>query len=459
MTQGQPAAPTPASIADVAPGGHVGRRVGRAVGRTAGLTPVSALDPTLDPVLDLTAAERARVLAKSALFDPPTTQLPDGRRDLVGMSRAELAAAVAAIGEAPFRAKQLWHWIYHRGVTDFDLMSTIARPLQGKLAAHFVVGRPQTVTAQLSTDATQKFLFRFRDGQEAETVYIPSLEEDRGAVCVSSQVGCTLSCRFCHTGTQTLTRNLGAAEIVGQFMAARDAYAEWPGTDTPKSGEAPGDKIQGDKAPAGNTHGSNTGRLLSNIVFMGMGEPLYNYVNVAKAITILMDNEGIALSRRRITLSTSGVVPMMDRAGAELGVNLAVSLHAVRDALRDEIVPLNRKYPIAELMAACRRYPGASNARRITFEYVMLKGVNDTPADARELVRLIAGMPAKVNLIPFNPWPGSAYETSTPAVIDRFAQIVMDAGFASPVRSPRGRDILAACGQLRTESRRRRSVA
>ena len=454
MTQGQPAAPTPASIADVAPGGHVGRCVGRAVGRTAGLTPVSALDPTLDPVLDLTAAERARVLAKSALFDPPTTELPDGRRDLVGMSRAELAAAVAAIGEAPFRAKQLWHWIYHRGVTDFDLMSTIARPLQGKLAAHFVVGRPQTVTAQLSTDATQKFLFRFRDGQEAETVYIPSLEEDRGAVCVSSQVGCTLSCRFCHTGTQTLTRNLGAAEIVGQFMAARDAYAEWPGTDGLKNGEAQGEKVQG-----GKNHGDNTGRLLSNIVFMGMGEPLYNYVNVAKAITILMDNEGIALSRRRITLSTSGVVPMMDRAGAELGVNLAVSLHAVRDALRDEIVPLNRKYPIAELMAACRRYPGASNARRITFEYVMLKGVNDTPADARELVRLIAGMPAKVNLIPFNPWPGSAYETSTPAVIDRFAQIVMDAGFASPVRSPRGRDILAACGQLRTESRRQRSVA
>jgi 23S rRNA (adenine2503-C2)-methyltransferase len=401
--------------------------------------PERTVDPALDLLLGLTAAERTRILAKSALFDPPPARLPDGRRDLAGLSRAELAEAVAGIGEAPFRAKQLWHWIYHRGVTDFDLMSTIARPLQGKLAAHFVVGRPQTVTAQLSTDATQKFLFRFRDGQEAETVYIPSLEEDRGAVCISSQVGCTLSCRFCHTGTQTLTRNLGAAEIVGQFMAARDAYAEWPGPDTPKGGEL--------------------GRRLSNIVFMGMGEPLYNYVNVAKAITILMDNEGIALSRRRITLSTSGVVPMMDRAGAELGVNLAVSLHAVRDALRDEIVPLNRKYPIAELMAACRRYPGASNARRITFEYVMLKGVNDTPADAHELVRLIAGMPAKVNLIPFNPWPGSAYETSTPAVIDRFAQIVMDAGFASPVRSPRGRDILAACGQLRTESRRVRSVA
>jgi 23S rRNA (adenine2503-C2)-methyltransferase len=393
---------------------------------------------------DLTEAERARILAKSALFDPPPARLADGRQDLVGLSRAELAAAIAAIGEAPFRAKQLWHWIYHRGVTDFARMSTISRPLQTKLAEQFVVGRPATVVAQTSEDSTRKFLFRFRDGQEAETVYIPSPEEDRGAVCISSQVGCTLSCRFCHTGTQTLTRNLGAAEIVGQFMAARDAYAEWPGPDVPKGGEPNGEKM---------------GRLLSNIVFMGMGEPLYNYVNVAKAIVILMDNEGIALSRRRITLSTSGVVPMMDRAGAELGVNLAVSLHAVRDELRDEIVPLNRKYPIAELMAACRRYPSASNARRITFEYVMLKGINDTPVDAHELVRLISGMPAKVNLIPFNPWPGSVYETSTPAAIDRFANIVMDAGFASPVRSPRGRDIQAACGQLRTESRRQRSVA
>ncbi len=401
-------------------------------------------DRASDPTFDLTTTERARILAKSALFDPPPALLPDGRQDLVGLSRAELAAAVAAIGEAPFRAKQLWHWIYHRGVTDFARMSTIAHPLQTKLATHFVVGRPQTVTAQLSADSTQKFLFRFRDGQEAETVYIPSPEEDRGAVCVSSQVGCTLSCRFCHTGTQTLTRNLGAAEIVGQFMAARDAYAEWPGQTTGNPA-SPTDKKPTDTAP---------GRLLSNIVFMGMGEPLYNYINVAKAIRILMDNEGIALSRRRITLSTSGVVPMMDRAGTELGVNLAVSLHAVRDDLRDEIVPLNRKYPIKELLAACRRYPGASNARRITFEYVMLKGLNDTPEDAHELVRLIAGMPAKVNLIPFNPWPGSAYETSTQAAIDRFANIVMDAGFASPVRSPRGRDILAACGQLRTASRR-----
>jgi len=384
------------------------------------------------PVTDLTEAERARILAKSALFDPPPPRLHDGRRELVGLSRDELAAEIAAIGEAPFRTKQLWHWIYHRGETDFGRMSSIARPLQRRLAECFVIGRPDPATVRTSEDGTRKFLFRFRDGQEAETVYIPDPAEDRGAVCISSQVGCTLSCRFCHTGTQRLTRNLGAAEIVGQFMAARDAYGEWPSP----TGEAP--------------------RLLSTIVLMGMGEPLYNYANVAKAMLIAMDNEGIALSRRRITLSTSGVVPMMDRAGAELGVNLAVSLHAVRDELRDELVPLNRKYPIAELIAACRRYPGASNARRITFEYVMLKGVNDSEADARELVRLIAGIPAKVNLIPFNPWPGSPFETSGNRAIGRFARIVTEAGFASPVRSPRGRDILAACGQLKTESQRAR---
>ena len=380
--------------------------------------------------IELTESERERILAKSALFDPPPVQLPDGRRDLVGLSRAELAAEMTAIGEQAFRAKQLWHWIYHRGETDFSRMSSIARPLQRKLAERFVIARPEAAMVQTSADETRKFLFRFRDGQEAETVYIPDRQEDRGAVCISSQVGCTLSCRFCHTGTQRLTRNLGAAEIVGQFMAARDAYGEWP-------------------SPAGDSP-----RLLSTIVLMGMGEPLYNYANVAKAMTIAMDNEGIALSRRRITLSTSGVVPMMDRAGEELGVNLAVSLHAVRDELRDDLVPLNRKYPIAELIAACRRYPGSSNARRITFEYVMLKGVNDSQADARELVRLIAGIPAKVNLIPFNPWPGSPFETSSNSAIDRFARIVMGAGFASPVRSPRGRDILAACGQLRTESGR-----
>src|SRR5580692_8821076 len=385
-------------------------------------------------VSDLSEADRARVLAKSALFDPPEVVLADGRRDLVGMDRAELAAEMAAIGEPPFRVKQLWHWIYHQGVTDFARMSTIARPLQMKLTELFIIGRPEAARVQTSSDATRKFLFRFRDGQEAETVYIPDLDEDRGAVCISSQVGCTLSCRFCHTGTQTLVRNLAAPEIVGQFMAARDSYGEWP-------------------SPKGDTP-----RLLSTIVLMGMGEPLYNYANVAKAMKIVMDNEGIGLSRRRITLSTSGVVPMMDRAGTELGVCLAVSLHAVRDDLRDELVPLNRKYPISELLAACRRYPGASNARRITFEYVMLKGVNDSEADARELVRLIAGMPAKVNLIPFNPWPGTAYETSTPAAIDQFANIVNDAGYASPVRRPRGQDILAACGQLRTDGKRERAA-
>jgi 23S rRNA (adenine2503-C2)-methyltransferase len=377
-------------------------------------------------VTELTATERERILAKAALFAPPANVLPDGRRDLVGLSREELAAEMAQAGEQPFRAKQLWHWIYHQGVRDFAAMSTIAKPLQQKLSERFVIGRPEVAADQLSQDETRKFLFRFRDHEAVETVYIPDPVEDRGAVCISSQVGCTLSCRFCHTGTQRLARNLSAAEIVGQFMAARDAYGEWP---SPK-GETP--------------------RLLSTIVLMGMGEPLYNYENVAKAMKIIMDGEGIALSRRRITLSTSGVVPMMDKAGEELGVNLAVSLHAVRDDLRDELVPLNRKYPIAELIAACRRYPAASNARRITFEYVMLKGLNDSEADARALVKLIAGLPAKVNLIPFNPWPGSTYETSTPAAIRKFADIVMNAGYASPVRTPRGQDILAACGQLKS---------
>ena len=390
--------------------------------------PVAARDAAL------TAAERDRILAKAAAFAPPGPVLPDGRRDLVGLSRAELAAALAAIGEQPFRTKQLWHWIYHQGATDFARMSSIAKPLQHKLAQHFVIGRPRRAADQLSQDQTRKFLLEFRDGEKVETVYIPDKAEDRGAVCISSQVGCTLSCRFCHTGTQRLSRNLSASEIVGQFMAARDAYGEWP---SPK-GETP--------------------RLLSTIVLMGMGEPLYNYENVAAAMKIVMDGEGIGLSRRRITLSTSGVVPMMDRAGEELGVNLAVSLHAVRDDLRDELVPLNRKYPIAELIAACRRYPAASNARSITFEYVMLDGINDSEADARALVRLLAGLPAKVNLIPFNPWPGSPYQTSRPAAIGKFAEIIMAAGYSAPVRTPRGRDILAACGQLKSsEDDRRRA--
>ncbi|MGC8525098.1 MAG: 23S rRNA (adenine(2503)-C(2))-methyltransferase RlmN [Acidibrevibacterium sp.] len=378
--------------------------------------------------LALREDERARILAKAALFSPPSAELADGRRDLIGLSRDDLAAALAALDLPAFRVKQIWHWIYHQGVRDFSRMSSIARPLQERLAERFVIARPEVARRHKSNDDSEKFLFRLRDAASVETVYIPDPVEDRGAVCLSSQVGCTLSCRFCHTGTQRLERNLSAAEIVGQFMALRDAYGEWP---SPK-GETP--------------------RLLSTIVLMGMGEPLYNYENVARAMTIIMDNEGIALSRRRITLSTSGVVPMMDRAGAELGVNLAVSLHAVRDDLRDELVPLNRKYPIAELIAACRRYPGASNARRITFEYVMLRGVNDSEADARELVRLIAGLPAKVNLIPFNPWPGSQFAPSMPGAIRRFAEIVMEAGYAAPVRTPRGRDILAACGQLRTEA-------
>ena len=377
---------------------------------------------------DLTATDRERILAKAALFAPPPAILPDGRIDLVGMSRERLAETIAAAGEQPFRAKQLWHWIYHQGVTDFAKMSSIARPLQEKLAEKFVIGRPATALDQKSADETRKFLFKFRDNEAVETVYIPDPIEDRGAVCISSQVGCTLSCRFCHSGTQKLARNLSPAEIVGQFMAVRDAYKEWP-------------------SPKGDTP-----RLLSTIVLMGMGEPLYNYENVAAAMKIVMDNEGIALSRRRITLSTSGVVPMMDKCGEDLAVNLAVSLHAVRDDLRDELVPLNRKYPIKDLIAACKRYPAASNARRITFEYVMLKGINDSETDARALIHLIAGLPAKVNLIPFNPWPNSPYETSLPATIKKFATIIQDAGYSSPIRTPRGHDILAACCQLKSQA-------
>ncbi|MBE1723933.1 23S rRNA (adenine(2503)-C(2))-methyltransferase RlmN [Bombella apis] len=387
-----------------------------------------------DAVNALNESERKRIEAKSALFAPPTPVTEDGRRELVGLSREELAGVLTEIGEKPFRAKQLWHWIYHQGVTDFSRMSTIAKPLQAKLEKHFIVGRPSLTTQQTSKDDTRKFLFRFRDGQEAETVYIPDRREDRGAVCISSQVGCTLSCTFCHTGTQKLVRNLGAAEIVGQFMAARDSYGEWP-------------------SPKGDTP-----RLLSTIVLMGMGEPLYNYENVAKAMKIIMDGEGIALSRRRITLSTSGVVPMMDRCGDELGINLAISLHAVHNDLRDQLVPLNRKYPIEELMAACHRYPAASNSRRITFEYIMIRDMNDSDAEARELVRLIRGLPAKVNLIPFNPWPGSDFRPSTRERLASFAQIVMDAGYAAPIRMPRGKDILAACGQLKTQSERKRQA-
>ena len=345
---------------------------------------------------------------------------PDGRCDLLGLSRTSLAAELAACGEKPFRVRQLWHWIYYRGVTEFSAMTNLSKPLRERLAARYVISRPKVARAQFSLDQTRKWLLQFTDGREAETVYIP--ESDRGTVCLSSQIGCTLNCRFCYTGTQALARNLSAGEIVGQIMLARDHFGEWP---SPKEG-----------------------RMISNVVMMGMGEPLFNYDNVAEALKIIMDGEGISLSRRRITLSTAGVVPQIRRCGEELGVGLAISLHAVTDELRDELVPLNRKYGLAALMAACRKYPGGSNARRITFEYVMLKGVNDSRADARELVRLISGIPAKVNLIPFNPWPGAPYECATPGAIEKFARIVNAAGFSAPVRTPRGRDILAACGQL-----------
>jgi 23S rRNA (adenine2503-C2)-methyltransferase len=353
-------------------------------------------------------------------------------RNLVGMSRAELAEEMAAFGAEPFRARQLWYWIYHRGVTDFAAMTNLTKGFRERLAQEYVLERPAVSRALVSSDGTRKWLLRFADGQEVETVHIP--ESDRGALCVSSQVGCTLTCTFCHTGTQRLVRNLTAAEIVAQVMIARDALGEWP---SPQED-----------------------RQLTNIVLMGMGEPLYNYDNVAAALKIVMDPEGLAISRRKITLSTSGVVPAIARCGAELGVNLAVSLHAVTDELRERLVPLNKKYPIAELLEACRNYPGSSNARRITFEYVMLRGVNDSPSEARELVRLLRGIPAKVNLIPFNPWPGAPFECSTDAAIAAFSDIVFAAGYSAPVRTPRGRDILAACGQLKSDSvRSRRTVS
>jgi 23S rRNA (adenine2503-C2)-methyltransferase len=364
------------------------------------------------------------------VFEAPV-QAADAKRTLVGLSREELTALMQEIGEPAFRARQLWHWIYHRGETEFEKMTSLAKPFRAALAERFEVGRPGVSVDRESIDGTRKWLLKFQDGQEAEAVHIP--EEDRGTLCVSSQVGCTLTCKFCHTGTQRLVRNLGAGEIVGQVMNARDKLGEWP---------SPQD-----------------GRLLSNIVMMGMGEPLYNYDNVAKALKIVMDHEGISISKRKITLSTAGVVPMIGKAGAELGVNLAISLHAVNDELRDKIVPINKKYPIAELMQACRDYPTLNNARRITFEYVMLKDVNDTPADARALVKLIKDIPAKVNLIPFNPWPGAPFERSTNAAISKFAEIVFNAGYASPVRTPRGEDIMAACGQLKSDSIRERKSA
>jgi 23S rRNA (adenine2503-C2)-methyltransferase len=360
----------------------------------------------------------------------PKRALPNSSQspNLVGLTRDKLTAQLQSLGvpesALKMRMGQVWHWLYHRGVRSFDDMTNVSKDLRALLCSSARIGRPEVIREQISKDGTRKWLLRFDDGEEVETVFIP--EDDRGTLCVSSQVGCTLNCTFCHTGTQKLVRNLGPAEIVGQLLVARDALGEWP---------SPPD-----------------GRLVSNIVLMGMGEPMYNFDNVAEAVKIMMDGEGLSLSKRRITLSTAGVVPIMARCGDELGVNLAVSLHAVTDQVRDQIVPLNRKYPIAELMAACRAYPGLNNARRITFEYIMLKGINDSDEDARKLIKLLKDCPAKVNLIPFNPWPGVAYESSDPDTIKHFSDMVYAAGISAPVRKTRGQDIMAACGQLKSDS-------
>jgi 23S rRNA (adenine2503-C2)-methyltransferase len=368
---------------------------------------------------------------------PLESYVPPAKPSLIGLSREELAARLGEIGVAhaqrKMRVQQLWHWMYVRGASSFDAMTSISKEMRKELEQHFTVARPDVVAEQISSDGTRKWLLRLPSGDklekahEVECVYIP--ETDRGTLCVSSQVGCTLNCSFCHTGTQRLVRNLTAGEIVGQIMVARDRLNDWIDRETP-----------------------NGNRLVTNIVMMGMGEPLYNFDAVRDALLIVADNEGIGISRRRITLSTSGVVPNIQRTGDEIGVMLAISLHAVRDELRNELVPLNRKYPIAELLQACRDYPGASNARRITFEYVMLKGVNDSLDDAKLLVKLLKGIPAKINLIPFNPWPGTAYECSDWQQIEKFSEYIFNAGYSSPVRTPRGRDILAACGQLKSET-------
>jgi len=367
----------------------------------------------------------------------PLAGQPAAPINLTGLSRQELAAAFVESGVAPpekakMRASQAWRWIHHYGVTDFAAMSDIAKDTRAAMAAAFTLARPEVIERQVSKDGTRKWLIRMAPGIEVETVYIPDVGR-AGALCVSSQVGCTLNCTFCHTGTQALVRNLTAAEIVAQVQVARDDLDEWP---SPKED-----------------------RRLSNIVFMGMGEPLYNLDNVAKAIDIIADNEGIAISRRRITVSTSGVVPMLKDLGEKTQAMLAISLHATNDALREKLVPLNKKYPLKELMDGIRAYPGLGNAKRVTFEYVMLKGVNDSPAEAKALVQLLKGIPAKINLIPFNPWPGTDYECSSWSTIEQFAAILNRGGYASPIRTPRGRDILAACGQLKSESEKLRASA
>jgi 23S rRNA (adenine2503-C2)-methyltransferase len=398
-------------------------------------------------------AEIASIRPRSAPLvekAPLERYVPPQKPSLVGLSRAALAQALGTIGvpsaQRKMRVQQLWHWLYVRGAMHFGQMTSVSKELRALLDAHFTLARPQVAAEQTSVDGTRKWLLRLpgehagERAHEVECVYIP--EPDRGTLCVSCQVGCTLTCSFCHTGTQRLVRNLTPGEIVGQIMVARDRLADWPAAERARGS---GPAAQGkDKDKGRGT------RLVSNIVMMGMGEPLYNFEAVRDALLVVADGEGIAISKRRITLSTSGVVPNIARAGAEIGCMLAVSLHAVRDELRNELVPLNRKYPIADLLEACRQYPGLSNARRITFEYVMLKGVNDSAADAKALVRLLKGIPAKINLIPFNPWPGTKYECSDWDQIERFSEIIFDAGYASPVRTPRGRDILAACGQLKS---------
>jgi 23S rRNA (adenine2503-C2)-methyltransferase len=389
-----------------------------------------------------TTVEIAPAAAASFIEKTPLERyVAPEKPSLVGVSRKALAALLGAIGvpepQRKMRVQQLWHWIYFRGFTEFDAMTSVSKELRATLAENFILARPEVVAEQVSVDGTRKWLLRLpgevqgERPHEVECVYIPDTE--RGTLCVSSQVGCTLTCSFCHTGTQRFVRNLTADEIVGQVMVARDRLGDWPGGTRPTDGVIP----TGD-------------RCVTNIVMMGMGEPLFNLDAVRDALLIVADGDGLSISKRRITLSTSGVVPNIERAGAEIGCMLAVSLHAVRDELRNELVPLNRKYPIHQLLEACRNYPGVSNARRITFEYVMLKGVNDSIEDAKALVRLLKGIHAKINLIPFNPWPGSKYECSDWDQIEKFSQVVFDAGYASPVRTPRGRDILAACGQLKS---------